>query len=72
MITIKAARQRRGASIFIGLRLTRQLYVPMEKAWRHKVKKYRLNPKSYGFSSFLRDMAHEGLKLYFQAHEDDF
>ncbi len=69
MVSINASRQKRGADININMRISPQLRQPLEKAYRHKLKAQHLNPKGYGFSSFIRDLATEGLKLYCNANE---
>ena len=69
---VRASKQRRGADVMVSVRINPQLLEGLEKAWNHKLKRDRLNPKSYGFSTFVREMAGEGLKLYSEANADDF
>jgi hypothetical protein len=69
MVSVNASRQKRGADININMRISPQLRQPLEKAYRHKVKTEHKNPKSYGFSTFVRELATEGLKLYCNDNE---
>lgn len=56
----------------VGMRLNPQIYDPLEKAWNHKLKKDNLNPASYGFSTFLRELAAVGMQHYYKENENDF
>jgi hypothetical protein len=72
MVSVNTSRQKRGADMNLNMRISPQLRTPLERAYRHKLKKLKkanIDPKGYGFSTFVREMANEGLKHYCLANE---